>query len=83
MARPIVWLVGIRTFNRLSESVSNFSGNLDAIDKQFEEITSLQKEDYIFIVFCAALQAYRQYFVTDFKPPDFVIVSPKILRQRV
>ncbi|MBD5401874.1 hypothetical protein HDR58_03600 [bacterium] len=54
--------------NRLSESVSNFSGKLDAIDKQFEEITSLQKEDYIFIVFCAALQAYRQYFVTDFKP---------------
>ena len=52
----------------LFESVSNFSSNLDTFDKQFDEITTLKKEDFVFVVFCAALQAYRQYFLTDFKP---------------
>lgn len=53
--------------NKLAYSVENFSTNLDKIDEQFESLTSLKKEDYIFVIFCAALQAYRQYFVTDFK----------------
>lgn len=53
--------------NKLVYSVENFSTNLDKIDEQFESLTSLKKEDYIFVIFCAALQAYRQYFLTDFK----------------
>lgn len=53
---------------QLESSVDNFSSNLDNIDKKFEELTTLKKEDYIFILFCASLHAYRQYFITDFKP---------------
>ena len=53
---------------RLEHSVTNFSKNLNEIDQRFEELTKLKTEDYIFIVFCAAMQAYRQYFLTDFKP---------------
>ncbi|MBD5418437.1 MAG: hypothetical protein HDR48_00140 [Bacteroides sp.] len=53
---------------KLEKSVSNFRNELDDIDERFDNLTKLQKDDYIFIVFCAALQAYRQYFITDFKP---------------
>ena len=40
----------------------------DEVNAEFEALTSLKKEDYVFIFFCTALQCLRQYLVTDFKP---------------
>lgn len=56
------------SIDELKDSVNTFSPTLEEIDKRFKKYTKLRKEDYIFVLFCAALQAYRQYLVTDFKP---------------
>lgn len=53
--------------NRLLDSISTFRKNVEEIDAEFERLTSLQKEDIPFVVFCAGLQAVRQYYITDFK----------------
>ena len=55
------------SFKRVIDSIEHFSKNVKDIDAKFEEMTHLKKEDYVFILFCAGLQACRQYFITDFK----------------
>ena len=39
---------------------------LDRIDKRFEDITSLGKTDWMFLLFATTLQVLRQYFLTSF-----------------
>lgn len=39
---------------------------IDKIDKRFEDITSLDKIDWIFLLFATTLQVLRQYFLTSF-----------------
>jgi len=55
------------SYDRVISSIDNFSEDVKKIDKEFESLTHLKREDYPFIIFCAGLQAFRQYFVTDFK----------------
>ena len=55
------------SYDRVITSIDNFSEDVERIDKEFEDLTHLKREDYYFIIFCAGLQAFRQYFVTDFK----------------
>ena len=55
------------SYDRVISSIDNFSEDVKRIDKEFEDLTHLKREDYPFIIFCAGLQAFRQYFVTDFK----------------
>ncbi len=40
----------------------------DAVNEEFERMTSLQREDYVYVFLCAGLQCLRQYLLTDFKP---------------
>jgi len=55
------------SYGSVISSIDNFSENVKRIDREFEDLTNLKREDYPFIIFCAGLQAFRQYFVTDFK----------------
>ena len=55
------------SYDRVLSSIENFSDDINRIDKEFEALTNLKREDYPFIIFCAGLQAFRQYFITDFK----------------
>ncbi len=56
-----------RSYDKVISSIENFSDDIKRIDEEFENLTQLKREDYPFIIFCAGLQACRQYFVTDFK----------------
>lgn len=53
--------------NKLIDSIENFSQDVRHIETAFDEMTKLKREDYVFILFCAGLQACRQYLITDFK----------------
>lgn len=55
------------SLDKILNSINNFSSDVEQISSTFEEMTHLEKEDYVFIVFCAVLQVCRQYFITDFK----------------
>lgn len=55
------------SYDRVISSIETFSEDVQRIEKEFEDLTHLKREDYPFIIFCAGLQAFRQYFVTDFK----------------
>lgn len=55
------------SFKNMLSSIDSFSDNIKSIDEKFEVLTQIKKEDYPFIIFCAGLQACRQYLVTDFK----------------
>lgn len=54
-------------YKNVTKSVTNFKNDIDKIEKEFDELTKLHKEDYYFVFFCAALQAFRQYQITNFK----------------
>ena len=55
------------SYDRVLSSIENFSDDINRIDKEFEALTNLKREDYPFIIFFLFLQAFRQYFITDFK----------------
>lgn len=53
-------------YNKILTSSKEFANNIEQIEYEFDRLTGLQKEDYIFILLCAGLQACRQYLITDF-----------------
>lgn len=52
---------------RVANVAKNTSIIIDDIDRQFEQVTKLNKIDSTFLFFATALQCARQYFLTDFK----------------
>lgn len=53
-------------YSEIITSSKEFPRNIEKIEHEFEQLTGLQKEDYIFVLLCAGLQACRQYLFTDF-----------------
>lgn len=53
-------------YNSILTSSKEFASNIEKMEYEFEQLTGLQKEDYIFVLLCAGLQACRQYLITDF-----------------
>ena len=54
-------------YDEIIASINGFPSNIEKIEEEFDRSTGLQKEDYIFVLLCAGLQAYRQYLVTGFE----------------
>lgn len=50
--------------------MSNPSAVIQELDEQFEELTTLSKTDFIFLLFATVLQVVRQYLLTQFKPRE-------------
>lgn len=53
-------------FYKVVDSISHYESNIRDIEAQFEKATHLEWDDYPFVLFCAGLQACRQYFLTNF-----------------